>query len=186
MAAWSVTLPESPRAGSTGLQCENNQPPNSKQSWKTERPPPPPLVITRCSTTFALVLALAVALAASACAFFLASFARRLRSASLLPLATRPAFLAGFVCGGSAVTLTCRRFWWRRCSRWCWCGCGCWLFGNCVKRCRGHRVYIGFKVSYNSFCRDSCNIRASFLLANCIQAFEGVTVLVSAGVRGLW
>ena len=50
-----------------------------------------------------VLLALAV-LAASACACFLASLARRLRSASLLPLATRPGFLAGFVCGGSAVT----------------------------------------------------------------------------------
>ena len=43
-------------------------------------------------------------LAASASAFFLASLARRLRSASLLPLATRPGFLAGLVFGGSAVT----------------------------------------------------------------------------------
>ena len=54
-----------------------------------------------------VLLALAVAvvlLALAACACFLASLARRLRSASLLPLATRPGFLAGFVCGGSAVT----------------------------------------------------------------------------------
>ena len=43
-------------------------------------------------------------LAASASSFFLASLARRLRSASLLPLATRPGFLAGLVFGGSAVT----------------------------------------------------------------------------------
>ena len=50
-------------------------------------------------------LALAAGLAASASAFFLASLARRLRSASLLPLATRPGFLAGLVFGGSAVTL---------------------------------------------------------------------------------
>ena len=34
-----------------------------------------------------------------------ASLARRLRSASLLPLSTRPGFLAGLVFGGSAVTL---------------------------------------------------------------------------------
>ena len=34
-----------------------------------------------------------------------ASLAMRLRSASLLPLATRPGFLAGLVFGGSAVTL---------------------------------------------------------------------------------
>ena len=52
-----------------------------------------------------LALAVAVAgLAASAFACFLASLARRLRSASLLPLSTRPGFLAGFVCGGLAVT----------------------------------------------------------------------------------
>ena len=50
-------------------------------------------------------LALAAGLAASSSAFFLASLARRLRSASLLPLATRPGFLAGLVFGGSAVTL---------------------------------------------------------------------------------
>ena len=44
--------------------------------------------------------------AASASAFFLASLARRLRSASRLPEATRPGFfsVAGFVFGGSAVT----------------------------------------------------------------------------------
>ena len=48
-----------------------------------------------------------MALAASACAFFFASRARRLRSARLLPEATRPGFLAvaGFVCfGASEVT----------------------------------------------------------------------------------
>ena len=43
-------------------------------------------------------------LAASASAFFWAFLAKRLRSASLLPLATRPGFLAGLVFGGSAVT----------------------------------------------------------------------------------
>ena len=47
-------------------------------------------------------------MAASASAFFLASLARRLRSASRLPEATRPGFfsVAGFVFGGSAVTRT--------------------------------------------------------------------------------
>ena len=46
--------------------------------------------------------------AASASAFFLASLARRLRSASRLPEATRPGFfsVAGFVFGGSVVTRT--------------------------------------------------------------------------------
>ena len=46
--------------------------------------------------------------APSASAFFLASLARRLRSASRLPEATRPGFfsVAGFVFGGSAVTRT--------------------------------------------------------------------------------
>ena len=44
--------------------------------------------------------------AATLAAFFLASLARRLRSASRLPEATRPGFfsVAGFVLGGSAVT----------------------------------------------------------------------------------
>ena len=51
-------------------------------------------------------LVCAVALAASASAFFLASLARRLRSASRLPEATRKGLfsVAGFVFGGSAVT----------------------------------------------------------------------------------
>ena len=51
-----------------------------------------------------LVLLARLAASASACCFFLASRARRLRSASLLSLATRPGFLAGLVCWGSAVT----------------------------------------------------------------------------------
>ena len=53
-----------------------------------------------------LVPAGAVALAASAFAFFLASLARRLRSASRLLEATPPGFfsVAGFVFGGLAVT----------------------------------------------------------------------------------
>ena len=63
-----------------------------------------PLLLLTLAVSLALALAVA-GLAASACAFFLASLVRRLRSASLLPLATRPAFLVGFVCGGSAVTL---------------------------------------------------------------------------------
>ena len=56
-------------------------------------------------TSLALaVVVVGAGLAASASAFFWASLARRLRSASLLPLATRPGFLAGLVFGGSAVT----------------------------------------------------------------------------------
>ena len=78
--------------------------------------PPIPSTVTSerlllsLAVTVGVLLALAVVLlaravlAASACACFLAFLARRLRSASLLPLATRPGFLAGFVCGGSAVT----------------------------------------------------------------------------------
>ena len=63
------------------------------------------LLLLSVAVVVLLSLAVAVAgLAASAFACFLASLARRLRSASLLPLATRPGFLAGFVCGGSAVT----------------------------------------------------------------------------------
>ena len=51
-------------------------------------------------------LVCAVALVASASAFFLASLAKRLRSASRLPDSMRPGFfaVAGFVFGGSAVT----------------------------------------------------------------------------------
>ena len=51
----------------------------------------------------ASVVVLVVCFCASAC--FFASRARRLRSASLLPEATRPGFFAGFVCfGASEVT----------------------------------------------------------------------------------
>ena len=63
------------------------------------------LLLLSLAVAVAVLLALAVAgLAASALACFLASLARRLRSASLLPLSTRPGFLACFVCGGLAVT----------------------------------------------------------------------------------
>ena len=58
-------------------------------------------LLALASAVVSLALAL---LAASASAFFLASLTRRLYSASLLPEATRPGFLAGFVFGGSAVT----------------------------------------------------------------------------------
>ena len=46
----------------------------------------------------------ALAAASSASTFFRTSLARRFCSASFLPLATRPGFLAGLVLGGSAVT----------------------------------------------------------------------------------
>ena len=59
------------------------------------------LLLLLAVAVVSLALALAVVLLASA--FVLASLARRLRSASLLPLSTRPGFL-GFVFGGSAVT----------------------------------------------------------------------------------
>ena len=62
--------------------------------------------------SLAVVVVTSLALAAGSAAFAFASvslarasLARRLRSASLLPLATRPGFLAGLVFGGSAVTL---------------------------------------------------------------------------------
>ena len=63
------------------------------------------LLLSLAVAGVAVVLLALAMLAASACSFFLASLARRLRSASLLPEATRPGFLAGFVFGGSAVTL---------------------------------------------------------------------------------
>ena len=65
------------------------------------------LLLLLLSAVLSLALAsvlVGAGLAASASAFFLASLARRLRSASLLPLSTRPGFLAGLVFGGSAVT----------------------------------------------------------------------------------
>ena len=63
------------------------------------------LAVAAVAAVVVVVLLALAMLAASACSCFLASLARRLRSASLLPLATRPGFLAGFVVGGSAVTL---------------------------------------------------------------------------------
>ena len=69
---------------------------------------------------------------ASASAFFLASLAKRLRSASRLPDSTRPGFfaVAGFVFGDQPSHGQGRGGWS--------------FFGNCLERLRGHGVYSGF------------------------------------------
>ena len=75
------------------------------------RPPIPRIAPRERLLLLLLSLALASGLVGAGSAAFAsvslarASLARRLRSASLLPLSTRPGFLAGLVFGGSAVTL---------------------------------------------------------------------------------
>ena len=100
-------------------------------------------------------------LAASASAFFRASLAMRLRSASLLPLATRPGFLAGLVFGGSAVTLA---------------GAGA-----------GAGVGVGASGIVSSGCEVMvsilmCQISVRFLsgFSHFIKSFEGITFFISA------
>ena len=96
MRRWSRGEPFPDRLALVVQACNGNkQPANSKQSH--DREAAAAAAVTSCGCV-------AFARTGGLCAFFLASLARRLRSASLLPEATRPAFLAGFVCGGSAVT----------------------------------------------------------------------------------
>ena len=131
--------------------------------------------------------------AASASAFFLASLARRLRSASRLPEATRAGFfffVAGFVFGGSAVT---------RAGVVAGAGVSSGIVSSgCVAI-----VYIGGSKS-SKFLRDSFKVPPRFLpgctqvaatwwwclleqhrSANYIKALEWVAFDVSAGVCGL-
>ena len=130
-----------------------------------------------------------------AAAFFLASLARRLRSASRLPEATRPGFfsVAGFVFGGSAVT---------RAGVGEFGGVGGVSSGIVSSVCVAI-VYIGGSKS-SKFLRDSFKVAARFLpgfskvaatwwclleqdhLANYIQTLEWVAFAVSAGVCGRW
>ena len=124
--------------------------------------------------------------------FFLASLARRLRSASRLLEATRPGFfsVAGFVFGGSAVT---------RAGVVAGAGVSSGIVSSgCVAI-----VYIGGSKS-SKFLRDSFKVPPRFLpgfsqiaatwwwclleqdrSANYIKALEWVAFAVSAGVCGL-
>ena len=128
-----------------------------------------------------------------ASAFFLASLARRLRSASRLPEATRPGFfsIAGFVFGGSVFT---------RAGVVAGAGVSSGIVSSgCVAI-----VYIGGSKS-SKFLRDSFKVSARLLpgctqvaatwwwclleqdrSANYIKALEWVAFAVSAGVCGLW
>ena len=121
--------------------------------------------------------------ATSASAFFLASLARRLRSARRLPEATRPGFfsIAGFVFGGSAVT--------REGVVACCVGAG--VSSGIVSSGCVAIVYIGvlkstkfLQSSYqipSRFLPDSCQVSAS--LAHYINALEWIAF---AGVCGRW
>ena len=131
-----------------------------------------------------LLLALAVVvvvwLALASCACFLASLARRLRSASLLPLATRPGLLAGFVCGGSAVTRA-------GVGEFGGVGAGVGSSGIVSSGCEAIAYIEGseFCNVSTTFLLGSCQIPVRFLLdSHFIKAFEWITFLVSAGVRG--
>ena len=110
-------------------------------------------------------LALAVVgagLVASASAFFLASLARRLRSASLLPLATRPGFLAGLVFGGSAVTLAGAGV-----------GVGVGSSGIVSSGCEVMVSILRCQISVR-FLLDSCQV------SHFIKSFEWITFFISA------
>ena len=78
-----------------------------------------------------------------------ASLPRRLRSASLLPLATRPGFLAGLVFGGSAVTLAGA-------------GAGVGASGIVSGGCEVMVSILMFQISFR-FLSGSCQVPVRFL-----------------------
>ena len=82
-----------------------------------------------------------------------ASLALRLRSASLLPLATRPGFLAGLVFGGSAVTLAGA-------------GAGVGASGIGSSGCEVMVSILMFQISFR-FLSGSCQIPVRFLSDSC-------------------
>ena len=82
-----------------------------------------------------------------------ASLAMRLRSASLLPLATRPGFLAGLVFGGSAVTLAGA-------------GAGVGASGIVSSGCEVMVSILMCQISFR-FLSDSCQISVRFLSDSC-------------------
>ena len=96
----------------------------------------------RVSLAFASASAFRVSLAR-------ASLPRRLRSASLLPLATRPGFLAGLVFGGSAVTLAGA-------------GAGVGASGIVSSGCEVMVSILMFQISFR-FLSGSCQVPVRFL-----------------------
>ena len=82
-----------------------------------------------------------------------ASLPRRLRSASLLPLATRPGFLAGLVFGGSAVTLAGA-------------GAGVGASGIVSSGCEVMVSILMFQISFR-FLSGSCQVPVRFLSGFC-------------------
>ena len=108
--------------------------------------------------SLAVVVVTSLSLAAGSVAFAFAfasvslaraSLAMRLRSASLLPLATRPGFLAGLVFGGSAVTLAGA-------------GAGVGASGIVSSGCEVMVSILMFQISFR-FLSDSCQIPVRFL-----------------------
>ena len=82
-----------------------------------------------------------------------ASLPRRLRSTSLLPLATRPGFLAGLVFGGSAVTLAGA-------------GAGVGASGIVSSGCEVMVSILMFQISFR-FLSGSCQVPVRFLSDSC-------------------
>ena len=121
--------------------------------------PPIPRIAPRERLLLLLSLALASGLVGAGSAAFAsvslarASLARRLRSASLLPLATRPGFLAGLVFGGSAVTLAGA-------------GAGVGASGIVSSGCEVMVSILMCQISFR-FLSDSCQIPVRFLSDSC-------------------
>ena len=130
-----------------------------------------------CSIVFVtlFVVLLVVGFCASAC--FFASRARRLRSASLLPEATRPGFLtvAGLVCFGTSEVTRSGVAAGATVSS-----------GTVLSVC----VIIVYTV-YNVF-KKTCKVSVRFLLdfykiaVNFVNTFQWITVAISGWVCGCW
>ena len=118
--------------------------------------------------SLAVVVVTSLALAAGSAAFASvslarASLARRLRSASLLPLATRPGFLAGLVFGGSAVTLAGA-------------GAGVGASGIVSSGCEVMVSIIMCQISFR-FLSDSCQIPVRFLTLHQVLRVDNLLCL---------
>ena len=92
-----------------------------------------------------------------------ASLARRLRSASLLPLATRPGFLAGLVFGGSAVTLAGA-------------GAGVGASGIVSSGCEVMVSILMFQISFR-FLSGSCQVPVRFLTLHQVLRVDNLLCL---------
>ena len=135
----------------------------------TIRPPIPRIAPRERLLLLLLSLALASGLVGAGSAAFAsvslarASLARRLRSASLLPLATRPGFLAGLVFGGSAVTLAGA-------------GAGVGASGIVSSGCEVMVSILMCQISFR-FLSDSCQIPVRFLTLHQVLRVDNLLCL---------